>query len=302
MTTMDLTTRPGLVARERAPLTRLLASELRWVYRRPRTLVALALLALTPVAIAVGASFIPAQPSAGDTGGGGAGGFGGGDDDGALFTALVGNGLALPIVSFALTMVMLLPLLGAMTSADALAGESSHGTLRSLLIAPVGRLRLLLVKAFGVATVTLTACLLIALVGAVSGLVMLGSGGLITISGTTLAVGDALLRVTLAACWVTFQIWAVAAVALAISAFTEHPLVVMAATLGMVIVFTVLSFISTLDWLHPYLLTNDWQFSLVGFLRDPVAATELWQGVGRAACYVAIGLSVAAAKMATKDG
>jgi ABC-2 type transport system permease protein len=298
MTTMELSAQPGLVAREHAPLGRLLASELRWIYRRPRTLVALGLLALTPIAIGVGASFAGQQVDAG----GGSGPAGAGDGDGALFSSLVGNGLALPIIAFALTMVMLLPLLGAMTSADAIAGESGHGTLRGLLIAPVGRLRLLLVKAFGVATVTLTACLLIALVGAVSGLIMLGSGGLITLSGTTLSVGDAVVRVALAALWVTFQIWGVAAVALAVSTFTDHPLVVLAVTVGMVVVFTVLSFISTLDWLHPYLLTNDWQLALTGFLRDPVAATDLWNGIGRAACYIAIGLSVAAGKMVTKDG
>ena len=40
--------------RQNAPIGRLLGSEVRWVLRRPRTLVMLALFALMPVTIAIG--------------------------------------------------------------------------------------------------------------------------------------------------------------------------------------------------------------------------------------------------------
>jgi ABC-2 type transport system permease protein len=270
-----------------APLGRLLRSELRWIFRRPRTLIALGLLALVPIAVAVGVAVSGSPSTAGGPGG--------------LFAQLVGNGLALPVIALALTMQLLLPLVGSMSAADAIAGESAHGTLRGLLIAPVGRIRLFWVKASGVLAVVFAAVLVIAVVGLIAGLVLLGSDNLLTISGTHIGVGAALGRVGLAVLWVTVQMFAVAAVALAISACTQHPLVVMAATLAGVVVCAVLQSISVLDWLAPYLLTDSWM-SVIDLLRDPVPASTLWEGLARAACYLVIGLSLALARMVTRDG
>jgi ABC-2 type transport system permease protein len=196
---------------------------------------------------------------------------------------------------------MLLPMVGAMWSADALAGEASTGGLRNLLVAPVGRLRLLGVKAFGVATATFIGVALLTLSGVISGLLLLGGDGMLTISGTTLGFGPALGRILLAALLVWIQVLAVAAVALAISSVTEHPLVVMAVALGGIIVFGVLNAISALDWLHPYLITQSW-FSLVDIMRDPMPTDSIVQGVLRAACYMLIGGSLAMARMLTRDG
>src|SRR5439155_10549111 len=102
----------------------------------------------------------------------------------------------------------------------------SHGTLRGWLLAPVSRGRLLAVKALGVATFTLTSVLLMAVVGVLSGLAMNGTSGLFTLSGTTLSFGAALGKIGIAVLWVTLQLWAIGAIALAISASTEHPMLV----------------------------------------------------------------------------
>ena len=275
-----------VINRARAPLVRLLRSEVTWIFRRPRTWIALGMLALVPVVIA-----IAIKVSGGPRGNRGA----------ALMTDLVGNGLVLPVAALTLTLALLLPLVGAMWAADAIAGEAAAGTLRGLLIAPVSRFRVLGVKAFGVATAILAACVLIALVGLVAGLLLVGSQGMVTLSGTTLSFGAALGRVAIATLWVAFQVWAVAAVALAVSACTEHPLVVMAATVSGAIVFGVLSSIPALDWLQPYLLTNQWT-ALADVLRDPMPTAALWHGIAEAACYMAIGLSLTLARMTTKDG
>ena len=56
-----------------------------------------------------------------------------------------------------LALALLLPLAVAMAAADAIAGEAAHGTLRGLLLAPVGRLRLVGMKAFGVLVVAVLA-------------------------------------------------------------------------------------------------------------------------------------------------
>jgi ABC-2 type transport system permease protein len=290
---MTVMTVPAPVYRtaDTAPLGRLLWSELKWVFKRPRTWIALILLGLVPVVIAIGTRI------GGDSPGGGGGNGGGG----GLIGNLIGNGLVLPVASLSITLTILLPLVGAMWSADALAGEASHSTLRYLMVAPVSRVRLLVVKSFGVATAVLAACVLIAVVGMVTGYVILGSHDLLTLSGTTLSFGPALGRIALAIGWVAVQVWAVCAIALAVSACTEHPMVVMASTLAGAVVLGVLSSIPALDWLQPYLLTNSWA-SVVDVLRDPMPTGGLLHGLAEAACYGVIGWSLALARMVTRDG
>ncbi|MEU4765516.1 ABC transporter permease [Actinosynnema sp. NPDC023794] len=269
----------------RAPLGRQLRSELRWIVRRPRTVIGLASLCLVPVLAGIGLWFAV-------------------DDDGAagpgLAAIIAGNGLVLPVFTLFLALPLLLPLVGAIWAADGLAGEAQHGTLRGLMISPVGRLRLLGIKAFGVATMTLFAVTLIAFVGAITGVVLFGGEGMLTLSGSTLSFGAALGRIVLTILLVTVQVWGVAAIAMAISACTEHPLVVMAATMAGVIVFAVLGVFSALDWLHPYLLTSAWD-GLIDVMRDPLPTEGLWRSTALAGCYILIGMSLAAMRLATKD-
>jgi ABC-2 type transport system permease protein len=278
--------------RTKAPVGRLLRSELRFMFRRPRTLVALGLMVIGPILAGIAMAVASDIPTTG------------GPNDQAIegVAALVtDNGLILPVFVLMLCMVMLLPMLGAMWSADALAGETASGALRGLLLAPVSRVRLLAVKAFGVAVLTFTAVAILTVVGIIAGVTILGGDGLLTMSGNVLPVGESLGRIAFMAVLVTIQVWAVAAIALAISAATEHPLVVMAAALGGIIVFTILNNISALDWLHPFLLTDGWN-SLVDVLRDPMPTGEINEGLLRAACYIVIGYSLALARMSTKDG
>ncbi|NBH11386.1 ABC transporter permease subunit [Amycolatopsis sp. SID8362] len=273
------------------PLPRLLAAELRWIFRRPRTLAVLGLLALIPVVIGIGLTLVSGQPDAG-----------GPNPDGALLASAVNNAFVLPIAAIVMSLALLLPLASAMAGADAIAGETAHGTLRGWLIAPVGRGRLLAVKAFGVATVSVVSVLAMCFTGVVTGLIINGSDSLFTLSGTTLSLGGALARILLVAGWVVLQLWAVGAVALAISSWTEHPMLVVASVLAADIVFTILGFLSSLDWLHPFLLTQNWSLAPAEVLQDPMGTQMLGEGALRAACYIVIGLSLAYARLSTRDG
>jgi ABC-2 type transport system permease protein len=279
-----------------APLPRLLRSELRWVFRRPRTIVALVLLSGLPVAIGVGVALT--------------GGPSGGPPDGndSLVAQVAGNGLVLPVAALASAIFLLLPLVVSMSAADALAGESAHGTLRGLLLAPVGRIRLVVIKSLGVLAVATAGVGLIAGVGVLTGLLVVGgvgdvSGGgdgVLTLSGTALPVLPALWRVALAALWTVVQVAAIGAVALAVSSVTEHPLVVLAVTVGGLIVISVLSVIPALDWLQPVLLPTGWE-AIADVLRDPVPWDGLLTSSYRAACYLFIGLSLTLARMVIRD-
>jgi ABC-2 type transport system permease protein len=270
-----------------APLGRQLRSELRWIIRRPRTVIGLAGLCLVPILAGIGLKI-----AVSDTGGS----IGTG-----LEAIIAGNGLVLPIFVLFMSLPLLLPLVGSIWAADGLAGEASNGTMRGLLVAPVGRIRLLAIKAFGIATMSVFAVSLIAFVAMIMGLALFGTNGTLTLSGTTLSFGAALGRIVLTVLLVSIQMWAVAAIALAISACTEHPIVVMAATMAGLIVFAVLGTFSALDWLQPYLITSAWS-GLIDVMRDPLPTEQLWRSTGLAACYLVIGLSLAAARLATKDG
>jgi|SRR5215470_4368758 len=269
-----------------APVGRLLRSELRWVFRRPRTLIALAVVSAVPVAMGIGIA-VSDQSS------------GGGPD--ALIAEAFGNGLVLPIAALSVTMLLLIPLIVSMSAADALAGEAAHGTLRGLLLAPVGRIRLVAVKSFGVLAVTAVAVALVATVGLVTGLLVIGNGEqMLTLSGTSLTTVEALGRIGILAGWVIVQMAAIGAIGLAVSSVTEHPLVVMAVTVGGLILFTVLTTISALDWLHPVLLPIGW-FAAADVLRDPMPWDGLLRSGYRAACYLLIGLSLTVARTVTRD-
>ncbi|MBP2476427.1 ABC-2 type transport system permease protein [Crossiella equi] len=271
--------------KQASPL-RLYASELRWILRRPRTIVALVLMALVPVAIGIGISVIgESVPGRGPE----------------MLMASVGNGLALPLMALMVSMTMLLPLVSTMSAADALAGEASHGTLRGLLIAPVSRVRLVAVKAAGVATVIVISIALITLLGIITGVLLVGGTEVVTLSGTTLPFLDALGKIGLAAGWAAFQMMALASIALAVSSLTEHPLVVLAATLGGLIVVQVLGAIPGMDWLQPYLLPTGWT-ALADVIRDPMPWDGLVDSSLKAACYLLIGLSLTFLRMSTKDG
>jgi ABC-2 type transport system permease protein len=279
-------TDPDLDVPRSAPLGRLLAAELRWVLRRPRTLVLLGVFALVPVLIAVGVAVADRRAGPGR----------------GLIGAVAGNGLVLPVAAMTVSLALLLPLAVAMAAADAIAGEAAAGTLRGLLLAPVSRLRLVVMKASGVLVVAVAAVLTLAVVGVLAGLLVVGGadGQLVTLSGTTLGLGDALGRVALVALWTVGQLAAVGAVALAISAFTEHPLVVLASVLGGLIVFGVLGAIPTLGWLQPYLLTSGWAAG-ADALRDPLPLGGMAEATLRALCYFAVGAGVTVARMLRRD-
>jgi ABC-2 type transport system permease protein len=283
--TLDRPQRPDA---RRAPLVRMLRSELRMVLRRPRTLIMIGLLALVPIISGIGIAIATDNAEGTSVGVG-------------LATIVEGNGLVLPVFALILALNMLLPLTGAMLAADALAGESASGTMRTLLLAPVSRPRLLAVKTFGVATVTLFVVTLMAVTGSIAGVILLGGDGMLTMSGTSLPFGEAVGRILLTVLLVTVQVWALAAIALAVSAWTDHPLIVVVVALGVVILSGVLSAIPALDWLDPVLITTSWE-GVAEVIRDPLPTGVLTEGVLRAACYIVIGYSLALSRMLSRDG
>jgi ABC-2 type transport system permease protein len=279
---------PPATARPRRArrLARLLRLELRTELRRKRTVVTLAVLAIIPVVLGCGVS---------------ARGTAGRGPSSGLIAATAGNGLMLPVTGLGLTLGLLLPLGVSVAAADALAGEVMHGTLRGLLLAPVRRPTLVAVKAAAVLTMAVLQVAVVSLFGLLTGVALVGGGGqLLTLSGSTVSLGAALSRVALAAGWTALQVGAVGAVALAVSALTDHPLVVTGTVLGGAIVFDLLSDVPALDWLHPALLTTGWT-ALPDVLRDPLPLDQLGSSALVATGYLVAGLTAALLGMLCRE-
>ena len=175
-----------------------------------------------------------------------------------------------------------------------MATEDHNGTLKTILTRSVDRWQVFTGKLLAAMAYTLGALLLYMAVGLVVGGLIWGFDPLTTLSGTTVGVGRG-LALTLAGTLAYFMpLAAIAAIALLLSTVTRNSAAAVVGTLMVSILLQVLGTISALDWLHPYLLStqfNAWQ----GLLREPID----WDPIVRSALVsAAYGLPCVAAAFA----
>ena len=264
--------------------SRLLRSELGLIAGRRRNQAGLLVLAVVPIVLAIAVKVT--SPGAGR-----------GPD---FLSSITANGLFVPLAALTLELPLFLPLAIAVLSGDAIAGEANIGTLRYLLAVPVNRTRLLVVKFVSLAIGAFWGVLTVAVVGAVIGIALFGTGPLTTLSGTQVPFGEAVWRLLLVMLYITVCLAALAAVGLFISTLTEQPIGAMVA----VVIFSTLSFIldsvPQLEWLHPWLLVHDWT-AFGDLLRDPPLWDTVLRGLGVDAAYAVVFWLLAWARFAGKD-
>lgn len=265
---------------------RLLRSELGMVFRRRRNQVILAVLAAVPILIAV-AVRLAAPP----------------DDpaDGPPFLfAIAGNGVFVALTSLTVVLPLFLPLSVAVVSGDAVAGEASLGTLRYLLVVPVSRTRMLLVKYAATVAYCLAAALTVGAVGAVIGALLFPIGPVTLLSGAQVSLGSGLWRIALVALYVAAMMAGLAAIGLFVSTLTESPIAAMATTAVLAVTSQVLDTVPQLDWLHPWLFSHYW-LDFGDLLRDPMAFDGPVRGLLVTAAYGLVFGALAWSRMTTKD-
>lgn len=231
---------------QRGALGRQLRSELRLVFGRRRNQILLGALAIIPLAIGIAVKVSPPGGS-------------GGDGGPQFLNRITDSGLFLVLTALFITLNLFLPVVAGIIAADSVAGEAQAGTLRYLLAVPVRRGRLLFVKSVGIATYALAAVGVIAIVAAVAGVSLFGSGSFTLLGGQTVSVGEGLLRILGVAFYVWLSLFGLLAVGLLISVLTEVPIAAMAGTLGFGILSIVLDQIPELHSIHPGLISNYWQ-------------------------------------------
>ena len=285
---------PG-AARPPSPLWSfgLFRSELLTTFRRWRTLALLTVLAAVPVLVGIA---VKIETSDGSSLGGG----GGGGEGPAFISQISNNGLFLVFTALAATLPFFLPMAIGVVAGDAIAGESSAGTLRYLLVAPAGRSRLLLTKYATVITFCLAATLVVAVSALAVGALLFPVGDLITISGTRITYAEGLGRALLIALVVAASLVGIAALGLFVSTMTGSGIAAMATTVGLLITVQILDQIPQLDALQPYFFSHYW-LSFADVMREPVYWDDLVKNLGLQALYAAVFGSAAWARFTTKD-
>lgn len=265
-------------------LARQYRAEVRLLLTRRRNQILLAVLAVVPIVIGIAVKVNDPRNGEGP----------------AFLSRVTGNGLFLVFTAITVSLPFFLPLVIGVVSGDAIAGEAGLGTLRYLLTVPVSRARVLTVKTLAIATFTALGVLVIAAVGLIMGALLFGLHALVLLSGDTVGVGSAVWRTLAVVLYVSIALFGLAAGGLFVSTLTENSIAAMAATVSIAIFSVLLDTVPQLSGIHPYLLTHNW----LGFgelLRSSISFTDLAQWTGVHVAYAAVFLSLAWARITSKD-
>ena len=271
----------------------MIAVELRKLVRRPRTWVSVGLLCLLPTVVAVflAVTGIGPQPGEGP----------------ALLSAVLADGKLYPAAALGMVLPIFLPAAVAVVAGDAIAGESAGGTLRYLLVRPVGRTRLLVAKLVAVVAYTALAVGAVALTGYVVGVLLLGRADptssvvtTLTVSGTPLSAGQLAARTAVMIAYIGWSMLGVASVSLFLSTLTDSSLGAALGGLAVLVGSTVLVGLDAAESVRTWLPTRYW-LSWLDLFRDPILWHDVQRGALIQAVWIVVLLGAAWAAFSTRD-
>jgi ABC-2 type transport system permease protein len=208
-----------------------------------------------------------------------------------LFGGLAGVGLIVPFF---------LPLGAGLLSGEVIASEAAAGTLRYLLVRPVGRVRLVLLKYASVMALLAAAVLWVMIIGLAAGGIAFGYGPLPTLSGGEIGTWAAFLRIVGAGAYVVIGVAGLSAIGVFFSTLTDSGVGAAVATVAIAIISEILDGLTALHALHPYLPTHEW-LAFADLFRTPVAWDAMTRGVWLAAAYALVFLVASLAVFTRKD-
>ena len=223
-----------------------LRTELAKQLRRPRTYVALGIVALIPVIITVALLASPPE----FTGRGGTTTF---------FYYATQTGVFIPAVSLVVVSRLLLPFVVAVFAGDAIAAEGNWGTLRYLLVRPVNRGKLFFAKLITVIFFAAVGALLIVVTGLIAGTLAFGWNELPPIAaifGFDQGLGEITRNMFLATLYVGWCMAAAGAMAFMVSTMTDVPAGAIGAGFGLFMTSQILDAIEPLDSFRSILPTH----------------------------------------------
>ena len=264
----------------------LMVSELSVLFRRRRTWAMLFTISLIPIflAIAVKLSGSTIPPGEGPP----------------FLDRVSQNGMFVGFTAMILAIPLFLPLTIAVVAGDTIAGEASTGTLRYLLIAPVNRARLLLVKYFGSVAFAIAATFTLMVTGFIIGAILFPIGPVTLLSGDVISIQAALLRIFLVIIYVTISLMGLCAIGLFLSTLTVIPVGAMAATVVLSTLSQILATLPQIAAIHPYLFSYNW-LGFADLLRSPMSLHSFVTNIIVQVAYIAIFGSLAYSRFTSKD-
>lgn len=264
----------------------LMLSELRVMFTRRRTWALLFAIAMIPILLAIAVSLSAERLAPGE--------------GPPFLDRVTQNGLFTGFTAMLLAMPLFLPLTISVVAGDTIAGEAGLGTLRYLLIAPVGRARLLIVKYLGTLVFTLAGTFTLMIAGAIIGAILFPVGPVTLLSGDVIQVPEALARMGLIAVYTTISMMGMLALGLFISTLTTIPVGAMTGVLIASGVSQILDNLPQLAFLHEWLFTHYW-LDFADILRQPMELSSLGSNLLLQLGYVAVFGSLAYGRFASKD-
>ena len=297
--------------------------ELVKLLRRPRTWISVVLTCALPFVVAVFVAVTHLTPPPGQ--------------GSAFLSAVLQDGALYPAAALALVLPVFLPVAVAVVAGDSIAGEAATGTLRYLLVRPVGRTRLLVAKLVSVTAYVLLVVLAVTFTAYATGVFLLGpsqaaavgqappggaagpgglagtgvagqaptagqaaSGAVTSLSGAPLSLLQLTERIAGAIAFITVSMLGVAAIALFLSTITDSALGSAMGALAALVASEVLVTLNAATVVQPYLPTRYW-LAWIDFFRQPVFWRDIQRGFGIQVVYVVVFLAAAWANFSTKD-
>jgi ABC-2 type transport system permease protein len=297
--------------------------ELVKLVRRPRTWISLTLTCALPFVVAVFIAITHLTPPPGQ--------------GSAFLSEVLQSGGLYPAAALALVLPVFLPVATAVVAGDSIAGEATTGTLRYLLVRPVGRTRLLVAKLISIISYVLLVVVAVTVTAYATGVLMLapsragavvhsigpgnpggparppasglgaptagvapGSGAVTSLSGTPLSLLQLAERTVGAIAFIAVSMLGVAAIALFLSTITSSALGAALGALAALVASEILVTLNAATVIQPYLPTRYW-LAWIDFFRDPIFWRSIDRGFGIQAVYVVVFLGAAWANFSTKD-
>jgi ABC-2 type transport system permease protein len=265
--------------------------ELAKQWRRPRTLLTFAALAMFTIilTIVLGASGAGRIERVGDI---------------PLLVVPNRSGFSVPVIALSSTMKFFLPLAVAIFAGESVAGEAGWGSLRYALARPVSRSRYLFSKLVVAWVFSIAAVVLVPLAALAVGTIAFGWHPLTAIDGSassalhsavvTFSGGAALSRLAVGTAYVSAGMTSIFAFAFLLSTLTSRPFAAVAGGVGLTIVSRVLNgdYLPGVAVLNPYMPNNDvdlWQH----FFQQPAQTAGMLHFLTLQLVYVAVFLGAA---------
>jgi ABC-2 type transport system permease protein len=265
--------------------------ELAKQWRRPRTVLTFAALALFTVVLTIvlDASGAGQLERVGDI---------------PLLVVPSRSGFSVPVIALSSTMKFFLPLAVAIFAGEAVAGEAGWGSLRYALARPVSRSHYLFSKLIVALMFSVAAVALVPLAALTVGTIAFGWHPFTAIDGSassalhhsvvTFDSGAALGRLAVGTAYVTAGMTSIFAFAFLLSTVTTRPFAAVAGGIGLTIVSRVLNgdYLPGVAVLNPYMPNNDvdlWQH----FFQQPAQTAGMLHFLGLQVAYVTVFLGAA---------